>query len=570
MLIIFWDKVSSLDLWDDDDFMRLVQISDWIASGNWYLHPMERLNPEDGQIMHWTRVPDIIPYLLIRTLSIFTDSDTATIISISIAPLLYLCFTVICICATTIKLFGQKYAFISAVYALSSYLLVKFLPGSIDHHNVQLSITALFILLLPFKETGFHQLNRAWVQGMLVALSLWVGVANLLFFISALSVLVLYAILRNRDALRYTSIISISAFSFSILFILLNRPYTKLFDIHIDALSIPFSFCFLSGFLFCYIYEKMITKGCSRVVSFIISLVLSLSPTLVIFPQLITDFAYKGYPEILRFYWLDLVSETFSTIDYIKKNGVISSYNILLIFAPALLSIFMLNKDGPVINFYAIFIATLAIPLFWQDRASITPVLLAVPLQCYIAVNIAYRFKSNLYRMLIIMALSPIFIGSILDVLNPQKKPFSAEQNLTKKTQKHHDINHFLAEIDLTNKKVLAPVDFGTRLLALTNASVISVPYHRNINGNTLIIELFLNMDLKAVKKTLLENNVTHVIIGDSQQSKALKIHSDKDSFINQLDRAELPNWLTELYRENGIAVFQLTASMEGASNGRQ
>lgn len=446
MLGIFWDRVSSLDLWDDDDYMRLVQISGWVTSGNWYLQPLERLNPQDGQIIHWSRVPDILPYVLIKILSAVTDSETATLVSISITPLIYLCVTVVCISAVTNKLFGAQYAFVSAAYALSSYLLVKFLPGSIDHHNVQLFITALFILLIPNTEQGFKDEKKAWTQGMLAALSLWVGVANILFFITALTVLVLYGIFKREVSLKYASTISLSAFILSLLFILLNRPYSEFFDIHIDAISIPFSFCFLSGFIFCRTYIKLSNKLHLKPLLILVCSIISLSPTLIIFPQLLTDFAYSGYPEVLRFYWLDLVSETFSTLHYINKEGFFSSSNIILMFAPAILAILAIDKKKPIFNFYAIFLFSLAIPFFWQARASMVPVLLAIPLQAFVAVTLSKKVKSNLYKALIILALSPIFIGSILDTVKAtgnKEVSRATEISLTQETEKHKNLNTY-------------------------------------------------------------------------------------------------------------------------------
>ncbi|GEM81027.1 hypothetical protein [Vibrio superstes] len=564
----FWDKVSSLDLWDDDDYMRLVQISEWVASGNWYLQPLGRLNPEDGQIIHWTRVPDIVPYILIKAFTTVTDIEMATLISISITPLLYLCITAVLIAATTSKLFGSQYAFISAVYALSSYLLIKFLPGSIDHHNVQLCITAFFILLIPIKEYEFEYKRRAWVQGMMIAISLWVGVANILFFISALSILVFYGILRNEKALKYASTISLSAFVFSLIFVILNRPYYEFFDVHVDAISIAFSFCFLSGFVFCVLYSTIYPINNSRYLSFTFSLLASLLPTLAAFPELVTDIAYRAHPEILKTHWIDLISETFSTTHYIIKNGFFSSSNIAIMLLPALFSLLFIDKKSPVINHYFIFILSLSIPFLWQDRASITPLLLAIPLQAYVAINISKKTSNNLYKALIILILSPVFIGGVLDIApKTNNQELLEKTNLTEHTTKSKRLEHLFSEINFDNEKILAPIDFGTRILALTKANIVSLPYHRNIKGNSNMIEIFISTNLDYVKKEIINNKITHIIIGDAQQSKVLKILSSENSFINKLDRGELPPWLLRIYKQNGLRVFKIKERTEGVTH---
>lgn len=47
-LIKEWPNVSTLQLGDNDNYMRYVQFTSWLEVGNWYLQPMPDFNPQDG------------------------------------------------------------------------------------------------------------------------------------------------------------------------------------------------------------------------------------------------------------------------------------------------------------------------------------------------------------------------------------------------------------------------------------------------------------------------------------------------------------------------------------------
>lgn len=90
IFIYKWESVSALNLNDNDDYMRFVQFQDWMATGHWYLEPMNNFNAADGIVIHWSRFPDLILSLVAFPLLFIVDDNLAYTISISLVPLLYL------------------------------------------------------------------------------------------------------------------------------------------------------------------------------------------------------------------------------------------------------------------------------------------------------------------------------------------------------------------------------------------------------------------------------------------------------------------------------------------------
>ncbi|MEZ9856714.1 hypothetical protein AB4347_22185, partial [Vibrio breoganii] len=75
-----------------------------------------------------------------------------------------------------------KYRFISMMFAISSPSIIHFLPGSIDHHNIQLVFAVLFLALTPLNHEQLRHAWRVYAQSILLSLSLWTGLDNVLLF----------------------------------------------------------------------------------------------------------------------------------------------------------------------------------------------------------------------------------------------------------------------------------------------------------------------------------------------------------------------------------------------------
>lgn len=196
-----WESVSILNLNDNDDYMRFVQFQEWMKNGHWYLEPMSNFNAADGIIIHWSRFPDLILSLVAFPLLFMVDDSIAYSISISIVPLFYLLFYALSCFYLCEHYFGGKYRFISMMFAISSPSIIHFLPGSIDHHNIQLILATLFLSLTPITIHNLKQSWRVYAQSAFLSLSLWTGMENILLFMAFFVIYTVYCSFFITDGL---------------------------------------------------------------------------------------------------------------------------------------------------------------------------------------------------------------------------------------------------------------------------------------------------------------------------------------------------------------------------------
>ena len=108
---------------------------------------------------------------------------------------------------------------------------------------------------------------------------------------------------------------------------------------------------------------------------------------------------------------------------------------------------------------------------------------------------------------------------------------------------------------DLPAGIVLAPIDAGSHLLALTPHGVLAAPYHRNNHGNRAALDAFL-ADPDVARRILRANHVAYVAIcAGLPETDALATRAPH-GLAAALSRGETLNWLKPLPRNGPIQVF--------------
>lgn len=165
--VILWASVTL----DTDSAMRLVEVRDLLHGQSWFDTTQYRMNVPLGVPMHWSRLVDAPIALLIRL--------AGEKIALTAWPLL-LFGAVLAALARLAFLAGGRIAMsiVLVLALLCVFLLPLFLPGSIDHHNVQI---ALMLWTMVFVTE-----RRAILAALGVALSLTVGLEVLPYAILAI------------------------------------------------------------------------------------------------------------------------------------------------------------------------------------------------------------------------------------------------------------------------------------------------------------------------------------------------------------------------------------------------
>ncbi|CAH7018115.1 conserved membrane hypothetical protein [Vibrio chagasii] len=561
IFIYKWESVSALNLNDNDDYMRFVQFQDWMATGHWYLEPMNNFNAADGIVIHWSRFPDLILSLVAFPLLFIVDDNLAYTISISLVPLLYLLlFSLSCFYLAD-HLFGAKYRFISMMFAISSPSIIHFLPGSIDHHNIQLVFAVLFLALTPLNHEQLRHAWRVYAQSILLSLSLWTGLDNVLLFMFFFAIYTVYCGLVRHEWFGYISKLYASSALFGICAVLLNRPYDEFFVFKYDEISFVLIILFFCGWLFVNVYHRFMNEDNSllqKVFLFVFLAVLFLIPVAVLYPSL-SSALLIDYPPILKVYWLDQVTEAKSVVRYVASHGFFSIENYALLVIPATLYPLFKRKNHHCTILYLIFMFNLALAIFWQIRVMRLCFVLAAPLQAYVILQLADYIRSSIIKATVITSGAPLAVAFVILALSP------TEEITTTLDQKEQSlkIHKVLRDNDINSHTILSGIETGAPVLAKTDNRIIAAPYHRNIVGNQFLIEVMLEEDLSLAERKIIEKSIDIIVIGNDPHLLILKDSASEEAFINKLYSSDTPTWLDVVYDniENGYRVFRVRES---------
>lgn len=214
---------------DSDSIMRLLQVRDWLAGQGWFDLTQYRLGGADGTPMHWTRLGDLGPAALILVLTPLAGASTAEVLAgLIYPPLLFLPFIVLAL--LTARRIAPRDAAADTnltvvITALQfSVLLYFFMPGMLDHHNLQ----QIGLMALICGSVG----ERTRLSGIYAGCGIMLGIAVgpdavLLVMAATVALALIWAVNPEREkrfllAMGATVLIAVGPLAFT----LLPRPWT--------------------------------------------------------------------------------------------------------------------------------------------------------------------------------------------------------------------------------------------------------------------------------------------------------------------------------------------------------
>ena len=163
-----------------DDFMRLMQVRSLLAGQSWFDSTAYRMLTPAGADIHWSRLIDAPIASLIYLLSPIFGQQLAERLTVIIWPTLLLVLTVIIItkiCDSLFSKYNRLLPLFFTVLCVSS--LAQFLPGRIDHHNVQILLYAAILWCLVNWQKPLANV----LAGLIIPLSISIGLDVLAFFV---------------------------------------------------------------------------------------------------------------------------------------------------------------------------------------------------------------------------------------------------------------------------------------------------------------------------------------------------------------------------------------------------
>ena len=365
---------------DNDDVMRLVQVRDLLAGQSWFDLTQYRLGLDGGTLMHWSRLIDLPIALLIRFFAQIVPMPQAEALALLVWPFL-LILPLMAAIATAARRMGDEVSMHLALLLTSVFVITsnRFLPGAIDHHNVQLVLVATIAagLIDPARGVAGHALG-----GLAAAAAIAIGAETTPFIAAACATVgVLWAVegghyARAARAFSLTLLVSLSAF------FLATVPPAQYAVVTCDSLSIGFYAVVGIGAASLFIATQLpgMQDGRLRLAAMGVTGALVGLGAVTIAPQCLQNPLSELDP-LLQSLWLSDVIEAQSFLDqFAKEPAAFGGFYAVGFFALCVCLFRIRNSDR--VRAHAIMLALIgvcwAIALI-QVRGAIFANLLAIP-----------------------------------------------------------------------------------------------------------------------------------------------------------------------------------------------
>ncbi|MBB1249388.1 hypothetical protein [Rhizobium sp. G21] len=223
---------------DPDDVMRLVEVRDWLGGQSWFDLHQYRMGPPGGMLMHWSRFVDAPIGGLILLFGLFVSPDTAEAAAAFVWPLALILPLMAGIGLGAYRLGGKPAVVIGlALGFMFLFTMMRFRPGGLDHHNVQLAVVALLAACLLDPQARARSFAAA---GGLSAFALAIGAETTpLIAVAAMGVALVWAV-RGQDYRRAAIAFGVAFAGFAALFFFATTPHALWGRVTCDTLSIGF------------------------------------------------------------------------------------------------------------------------------------------------------------------------------------------------------------------------------------------------------------------------------------------------------------------------------------------
>ncbi|ALN71394.1 hypothetical protein [Aureimonas sp. AU20] len=555
---------------DNDDAMRLVEVRDFLAGQGWFDLMQYRLGLPPGVLMHWSRLVDAPIAALIRAFATLFDRERAEALALAAWPL-SLTLPVLAAFGSAGQALGGRVASHVALILSSIYLATsnRFLPGAIDHHNVQLALVAVMTAVLVTRPgwRGYALAGAAAGAALAVGAETTPLVAAVCGLVAVTWALEGRAFQGRCVAFSLGLALGVTALFFATI------PPARYWVVTCDALSFGFYALAVAGGGFLGL-AGLLASGRGRVARFAcLAAIGALTGALAvrIAPDCLGN-PLAGLDPMLVTLWLDKVSEARSIAALARTEP-----NLLgSLYAPGLFALaacaFALWR-GERVRAHAVLAVLLLVSLgvaIVQVRGAMFSNLLAiVPLSLLLA-DLRARHLAAKGR------LAPALAFGLAALCAPSapwavagyvllKKPAKLEAAVDSRQENAADQaspNCYgaaamapLAALEPTT--VAADVDAGTWILRFTPHRVLAAPYHRNQAG--MLAELRIALAPPAEAEALLRKaDVGVIALCEADGPRGAFKGPYENGLFARLAAGDVPPYLEPLPFADGLRLYRV------------
>ena len=537
---------------DMDDAMRLVQVREFVASAGWFDLHESRLGPPDGYDTHWSRLIDAGLAGLFLLFNAFTDGALAERLMRTVWPMLWLIPAMVGAAAIAWRIAGRPAALIALLFAAVGLPAFQhFIPGRIDHHNVQIALSVLLISAAAWSD------RVAWAAaaaGALTGGAMAIGFESLPYVVLCGAALALRFIADPAGA-RALGQYGIYAAAAIVLAFLVSIAPAHWGGTACDAIAINSVAAAIAGTVGLALSSGMLAGAPwqGRTAGVIASGAVASGLFVAIEPHCLAG-PFAMLDPMVRSIWFNHVSEMQPlwrvSWDSPPMGAAIAAFPAVALACTLAMARQARRDFGFLVAAAALLIATVV--MVTMVRAFSYAMWLAIPLAAAGALHLAARLRLGTLasRALLVLALTPSVTSAVALAAAQAVSHGGPVAENSRVTEGCLLSKNYEGLARLPPGLVVTDVDYGPFVLALTPHSVLSAPYHRLVAPIIEAHEIFALPPDEAravaeqVKPTYLVVCGRHKLAGISDAARAA-------SLWGRLAAGDVPGWL-ELVGETG------------------
>ncbi|NSZ15251.1 hypothetical protein [Agrobacterium vitis] len=567
---------------DNDDAMRLIEVRDYLAGQGWFDMMQYRLGLAPGTLMHWSRLIDWPIATLIRLAGIWFVPRTAEAVALAIWPLFWTVPVMLSLGAAGWALGGKVTMHLalclSALYLLTSN---RFLPGAIDHHNVQIALIAFLTAVLSTAAPATQTSNQSGagtrsstlfaLAGAAAALALAIGAETTPLIATACAIVALLWAWHGKAMRACAMAYSLSlALSVTLLFVATVPPQSYR-TVTCDNLS--FGFYALTaiggGLLFsAAAFASRFPAGVRLFLLLMIGASVGFS-ALIVAPQCLGNPLANLDPMLVTL-WLNNVGEARSILAMAQQEpGTLGGFYAVGLFGllVCLTQVWRKNQVEAYLALALLLAVSLGVALIQVRGAMFSNLIPILPLALLVAdlrrramLRPARMIPSLAYIASILLSVPSVWaIAGTLAVegtarLKPQSRSGPASQDASRDCSSE---NALVQLASLAPTTVAAPSESGTSILRFTPHRILTAPYHRNQAG--MLTELHIGLSTPPDALAFLVGAHVGLLVfcqSDSQTRQLIALKPD--GLYADLNRNTVPDYLQPLAADSrsGLRIF--------------
>ncbi|BCH52884.1 hypothetical protein RvVAR031_04940 [Agrobacterium vitis] len=571
---------------DNDDAMRLVEVRDYLAGQGWFDMMQYRLGLAPGTLMHWSRLIDWPIATLIRLAGIWFAPRTAEAVALAIWPLLWTVPVMLSL-GTAGWALGGKVTMHLALCLSALYLLTsnRFLPGAIDHHNVQIALIAFLTAVLstaaPATQSDARSGTRSStlfaLAGAAAALALAIGAETTPLIATACATVALLWAWHGKAMRACAMAYSLSlALSVTLLFAA-TVPAQSYRTVTCDNLS--FGFYALTaiggGLLFsAAAFASRFPAGVRLFLLLMIGASVGFS-ALIVAPQCLGN-PLDSLDPMLVTLWLNNVGEARSVFAMAQQEpGTLGGFYAVGLFGllVCLTQVWRKNQMEAHLALALLLAVSLGVALIQVRGAMFSNLIPILPLALLVAdlrgramLRPARILSSLAYIAAILLSVPSVWaVAGTLAVegtarLKLQSRSGPASEDSSRDCSSEKALAQLAGLAQLTSlapTTVAAPSESGTSILRFTPHRILTAPYHRNQAG--MLTELHIGLSTPPDAHAFLVGAHVGILAfcpSDAQTRQLIALKPD--GLYADLNRNRIPDYLQPLAgnSQSGLRIF--------------